>query len=269
MPPPPSDPKNVQIRLVRDDDVDYLYFCDKLSCDQFRSGLADAAARGLDVPNWRVFNIETWKTLATDCAPRDYHCWSRDLKLRPHRFPRFQKYARSIYIDANVAVKSFPKELLDTVRPGDDASDKADFAAFVFDRSAVDEGKYVKKYLVRRFHLRRPEHVAGLGAKLQVQMERYKHLNRTIYGKVLVRSHNMRTCLFNELWWREFTRGLPRDQLSLLWATERAGQLGGFRFTPLNRGKGKRLCWCAADDLGFQPYFVHLGKKEEKRAPHR
>ena len=32
--------------------------------------------------------------------------------------------------------------------------------------------------------------------------------------QVLIRAHNNRTRLFDQMWWREYAGGLPRDQLS-------------------------------------------------------
>merc|ERR1719265_1542439 len=61
------------------------------------------------------------------------------------------------------------------------------------------------------------------------QLERYEkefpgYKDRwTYYGKVILRHHNLKTRNFEGMWWQEFMNGVPRDQLSLPYATLKSG----------------------------------------------
>jgi len=69
----------------------------------------------------------------------------------------------------------------------------------------------------------------------------------TIYGKYILRRHGYRSERFNELWWREFSAGVPRDQLSILYCSREAARDVGFRLKRLD----KRL---------INQYFFPLGR---------
>ena len=135
----------------------------------------------------------------------------------------------------------------------------ADLATFVFPRSLAGEADYVVRYLRRRLGLRDEAHAAALRRRVDAQARAYGAAGETAYGKVVLRRHGFAACYFNERWWRELYAGVPRDQLSLLFAAGAAEARAGLARAALNGGPGEARCRCAADDATFQRYFGHAG----------
>ncbi|KAJ1456604.1 hypothetical protein M885DRAFT_517439 [Pelagophyceae sp. CCMP2097] len=232
-----------------EDGIDYLLFCDGGplgSCEQLRL----RAAR-----RWRI--VEVPLTAFESCGG-DALCVSRDVKLRPHLYLD-PKYAKSIYVDANVRIVASPAPLFGAVGGG------IDFASFEYDRGIKDEADHAYLYLRRAHRLRETKLAAKLRFRIRAQVKAYGKIPKTGYGKVLVRAHTTRTCKFSEVWWHEFANGVPRDQLSLLWAAG-AAKRHGFVRASLNLGPGPRKCTCAADDVNFQAFFQHMGNSRKQGA---
>lgn len=141
---------------------------------------------------------------------------SRDVKIRPHRYNAVWRYDASLYIDSNVRVHQPVHSLFARLADG-----KADLGAYDFPRSLDEEAAWIRRYLI----LKNPKFNTTfaqqrLNHTLRRQVARYKahgdHMwNRTMYGKVILRWHSIRTMYFGELWWREYAHGVPRDQLLL------------------------------------------------------
>ena len=119
------------------------------------------------------------------------------------------------------------RELLRTVEAA-----RADVAAFNIGHSIDREAAYVLSYLGRRgvphSYAANREQLARL---IAAQVARYRGLspeeNQTLYGKVMVRWHTERSARFNELWWREYVGGVPRDQLSMRYCMREATRQAG------------------------------------------
>ena len=178
-------------------------------------------------------------------------CASRDVKVRPHAYGALRRYAASLYVDANVRVHGEVRDLLVAAR-------NRDLQLFTFPRSTAAEADWVVGYLKRALRLGGDD-AAALRRKVVRQAKAYGDRTRTAYGKVLARTHGAASCYFGERWWRELKAGVPRDQLSLLWAADAAKREAGLKWAPLNSGPGERRCSCAADDAAFQARFRHLG----------
>ena len=103
------------------------------------------------------------------------------------------------------------------------------------------EAAWVHRYLTTRTsRFNSSAARAWLERTLSTQVARYKahgdHMwNQTAYGKVILRRHSARTRAFGELWWREFTHGVPRDQLSFRYCARETGRQLGLRTATLGR----------------------------------
>ena len=180
---------------------------------------------------------------------------SRDVKLRPHRYPQIWRYASSIYVDSNVIIHHDLDALFDRVENG-----SSDLAAYDFPRRLDDEANWVERYLLlkqsRRFNSSGASR-AALRAMLDEQVAHYKahgdHLwNRTMYGKVLVRRHGERARHFGECWWRELIRGVPRDQISMRFCAADSARRVGLRTSSLGR-------WGRMGAKFWRYFRVHFG----------
>ena len=254
----------------REAGVAHVFFCAGSSCDVaerlYRSGASPWAPRRLPGP-FENATAEA-RRRRSDVAPLDDclgrslggfdafgACISRDVKVRPHLYLG-KDYEASVYVDANVLVRAPIRPLL----LGNNAP-AGDLGFFTFDRGVRGEADYVLKYLRRKLRLRGDSAVeAALKRKIAAQVATYgADPGETAYGKVLLRRHTARACYFNERWWYELFHGVPRDQLSLLFAAFAAERDVGLTLARLNAGPGERRCRCAADDAGFQAYFAHMG----------
>ena len=172
---------------------------------------------------------------------------SRDVKLRPHRYPQIWSYKASLYVDSNVHIHHPVDAVFSQVESG-----IADLAAFDFPRTLDDEAKWVERYLLtkqaRQFNASTATR-AALAGMLAAQVADYKahgdHLwNRTMYGKVIARRHDDRVRFFGEHWWQELNRGVPRDQLSFRFCAADAGRKVGLRAVSLGkRGRNGARFW--------------------------
>ena len=191
-------------------------------------------------------------------------CASRDVKVRPQSFRALARYAASLYLDANVRIVGRVRDLLVA---GGRAPRPPDLAVFTFKRSVDAEADWVADYLKRSLSLSAGD-AAKLRRKVRRQAAAYGDLPATAYGKVLVRRHGSASCYFGERWWRELRAGVPRDQLSLLWAADVAGREVGLVLAALNAGvAGVKRCGCAADDAAFQARFRWLGTAGRGKPP--
>ena len=204
-----------------------------------------------DLRPWRNVLIDTNYTAARSEGPTTMSpalLLSRDVKIRPHRYPLLWQYEASLYVDSNVLIH----HPVDAVFAHVERGGNVDLAAFDFPRSLQDEAKWVERYLLmkqaRRFNTS-AESRAELAATLAAQVSDYKahgdHLwNRTMYGKVIARRHSDRVRYFGERWWQELNRGVPRDQLSFHFCAADAGRKVGLRTASLGkRGRNGAKFW--------------------------
>ena len=170
---------------------------------------------------------------------------SRDIKIRPHRYEIVWRYDASLYIDSNVRVHQPVHPLFARVANG-----SADLGAYDFPRGLDGEAEWIRRYLT----LKQPRFNSTsaqwwLNRTLKQQVARYKahgdHMwNRTMYGKVILRWHSARIRLFGELWWREYSLGVPRDQLSFRFCAREAHRRCGFRaFSLGHNGRNGARFW--------------------------
>lgn len=185
---------------------------------------------------------------------------SRDVKMRPHRYPLLWQYEASLYIDANVQPREALLPLFGRVVNG-----STDLATYTFPRSLDDEAAWVHRYLTTRTsRFNSSKSREWLDRTLASQLTRYKrhgdHLwNQTAYGKVILRRHSYRTVAFGELWWAEFTRGVPRDQLSFRFCARQTGRRHGLRTATLG--------WRGRWGPRFRRYFqVVFGRQKGRLA---
>ena len=249
--------------FLQDSGIDYYYFVDAL-------GLETVLKRHPPgVSAWKIVQLNetvaSGEELPLKWKDRNIHL-SRMLKICQHRNAILADYDKSIYIDGNVNLVQPPTELFDYVDAHDPA--KPDIALWFFHRSVQAEGEYIRSYLTGRLGLKHSDDLKnGLRNRIEMQVDRYVQSNfelvmnnLTGYGKVLVRAHGERTSYFNEVWWREFAGGVPRDQLSLAWSIGKARSEVNLSVHELQVGPGERRCRCAADDRRFQQFFVHMGR---------
>ena len=195
--------------------------------------------------SWRIVPLDTEFQAAAHAAAVSMSVLSaeqylsRTFKIQPHRSSLVWSYAQSIYVDANTRVYgdvgAFAKKVLERV----------DLATFDFKRTLQSEAQYIREYLTHREpwapRFRSESGLEWLNATLSRQMGLYQrsgdHLwGRTMPGKVVFRRHNNRTAAFGDMWWREFTGGVPRDQLSLRWCAQESSRQTGLTVTSLGEG---------------------------------
>ena len=211
--------------------IDFVRFVD-------RESLAKLSHH--DTSPWRNVLLDpTTVAAASTTTMSATQLLSRDVKLRPHRYPLLWRYHASLYVDSNVRIHHPVDTVFAHVEDG-----AADLAAFDFPRTLDNEAKWVERYLLvkqaRWFNVSATSR-AALGATLAAQVADYKahgdHLwNRTMYGKVIARRHGDRVRYFGERWWQELNRGVPRDQLSFRFCAADAGRRVGLRTRAKDRG---------------------------------
>ena len=139
----------------------------------------------------------------------------------PHRVPLLNMYNISVYLDANVRVIKPLSPLLAKF----DASKSGafDLGFFDFEHTLQREAQWVQSYLdgnpygrawLKKQNETALEQVAEYLTAFETTLKAPQYPSLTNYGKVVVRSNNYRTRFFNELWWHEYCRGVPSDQLS-------------------------------------------------------
>mmetsp|Transcript_4199 Transcript_4199/g.11863 ORF Transcript_4199/g.11863 Transcript_4199/m.11863 type:complete len:119 (+) Transcript_4199:2-358(+) len=92
----------------------------------------------------------------------------------------------------------------------------------------------------------------------------WSNLLTVVYGKALVRRNNERTRQLGECWWSEFTRGMPRDQVSLHYCLLASHQSAGLDFRFLN-GPGNMNTSAPFKHKRFREAFAHLGQTWQTR----
>ena len=145
-------------------------------------------------------------------------------------------------------------------------------AVWRLNRGIEAEFKWQHDYFLEKLGFRRNgvfnEQNHGLASILGWQKARYLALGATVgeemkkllYGKVIIRHHSPATNFFNEVWWREFTLGLPRDQLSLLFSLLYTGtRHRGFRFKVLTAIQRTTRRIAPFMDANFTKFFRREG----------
>lgn len=134
---------------------------------------------------------------------------SRIYKMLPHLFTT-ARY--SIWIDANLALRITPEELVDRYLQ------EHDIAMF---KHPVRDCLYDEAMVCAKKGLDDPE----------VIIEQVKTYEENGYGKhkglpecnVIVRRHTDKVREFNEAWWAEYCRYSVRDQISCMYAVDKVG----------------------------------------------
>lgn len=206
-----------------------------------------------------------WQTVLLNASCRDCsgesasRALSREIKIMPHRFAVVWKYNASMYVDSNVRIHHSPWPIFEPVFHGN-----SDLAAYTFGRTLDGEAEWVRRYFVTKVPRFRTEAAQDwVNRTLTKQVIKYKrhgdHLfNRTLYGKVIVRRHSACVRQFGELWWHEYTKGVPRDQISFHYCTAEAGRRCGLRFASLG--------WNGRHGPRFTRFFhVHFSAQQKGR----
>ena len=188
---------------------------------------------------------------------------SRDIKLRPHRYPAIWRHSASIYVDSNVRIHQPLWPIFAKVANG-----SADLAAYDFGRGLDNEAAWVRRYLIAKSPtFQSAAAQARLNRTLEWQVARYKqhgdhNWNRTMYGKVILRRHTSCARRFGELWWHEYNIGVPRDQLSFRHCIREAGRRCGLEHVSLG--------WNGRHGPKFYRYFlVHFSQQKGRLAGFR
>lgn len=243
--------------LEKDEDTDYLILTDDPS-----------------------LNMSTWTTVV---VPKDEthgaQYLSRIMKIKPETYlPR--RYDKSLYIDGNVEIAHSLKELFEKVGPG-----KADVGVYRFsvmemffkwdmNREAGFQEKLMSKFISEPAYDGRFRE-----GDVHSQLERYEKDvpgykdHWAYYGKVILRHHNQKTRKFENVWWKEFSSGVPRDQLSLPYATLKSE----VKVEELNEGTNANpimSLWdcgvhvsCMGSNDGFKRWFVWHHGHSDSRLP--
>lgn len=267
------------LQTLRKPGIDFFFFCDMQSCAQARQLHPSATSIFTVVPIEEATSLGNLysNVSARMSSASKLQRMSRFVKILPHRIPLLAGYRVSLYIDANVLPSGSPlMPLLKQFDPSQGGT--VDLGFYDFQRSLEHEGEHVGAILAKtrdgRAYLRSSslmnfsvrdqiqEYQAAFNTTLQPVPADYSA--STNYGKVIVRANNDRTKFFNERWWQEFCRGVPRDQLSYKYSMRVAELQVGLRALRLNEGMGARLCKCAADTRGFQRFFRHQGRFTSK-----
>lgn len=145
-------------------------------------------------------------------AYSEFKCPNRNAKIHKilsHLY--FGEYKYSVWIDGSMTLKVPPKDL---VREWIGVADLALYR-HPERKSIYEEGKLL--WSVPRHRMDNP--------LINEQLEYYKK-DRVGGGlfdcSVLVRRHNKRAVLFNEIWWAQVCRWTRRDQLSVVYAMEKS-----------------------------------------------
>lgn len=145
------------------EEIDFVYFCDAATCPSVRK--MHPAGSSL----WRVVELDAAAGIDGALLGGRAQAASRDVKLRPHRYPELARHAKSLYLDANVLVSHSPRALFDLVG---NASHGIDFAAFDFPRTLAAEGDHVAYYLKTHLSLS-PAAEKAAEALVKRQVKRY------------------------------------------------------------------------------------------------
>ena len=205
--------------------VEFLRFVDEVS-------LAKLAGRS---SRWRTILLNATDAPGGGGAGAAQRL-SRDIKLRPHRYPAIWRHTASLYVDSNVRIHQPLWPVFAKVANG-----SADLAAYDFGRALDSEAAWVRRYLIAKSpRFKSDAAQAWLNRTLGWQVARYRqhgdHMwNRTMYGKVILRRHSSCTRRFGELWWHEYNLGVPRDQLSFRHCIREAGRRCGLEHVSLGR----------------------------------
>lgn len=240
------------------DGIDFFLFCTTGSCPT----LAETSMWHLrEIKSVEL--LESFPEVIKDCETHmrplgmpslpSAQCLSRVPKIMSHIY--FPDYTHSMYVDANVRLSGGHLQgVFDHLD-----QNGADYATFTFPRPVRQEANWVIEYLARTCKLDEDEkqRMAPLFDLLVANYSKNGDADwgSTMYGKVLVRRHNEKTTLFNELWWHEFTSGAPRDQLSMRWCVREAERRLGFKYLRLGEGNTPSV----KRDPMWKEYFVHEG----------
>jgi len=246
------------------DKVKFFFFTDELSAPAFAYRHGDG---GDGKSPWKLVVVSN-ASVPEVCRPgnkdprllpfySEAQCLSRDIKIRPHLYlPYFSKPAVSLYMDANSVIACRPlMPFMNLVME----PQKLDMGIFAFGRGLLGEAHYERNWAIDKASYRRQlaalnitmdthhysaaiPNRSGFDQRLLAQLTKYQAAEQelemqrwiTLYGKWILRRHNERTKYFNELWWQEFSTGMPRDQLSLQWCAATAARAVGFQWLRLN-----------------------------------
>lgn len=268
--------------------VSFLRFCDASTCEALQ-GQRSA---------WRVVPLNRSALPPPVCVARrlrsvgldELERLRREVKLRPHRHAELRRFAKSLFVEANVIVRvaSLPEIFL-KVGDGRGGADLGVYDSAVGLRGEAQSalsgmllelqrskstgqvghghgsGRTVGGLsTARRCVLGCAPAVAtaihapaadggrpgcletcgasradvGLYDAVHRQAEHYRRAataaSTTSYGaadgerassaRVVLRAHTARAWRFNEIWWRELSRGVPSEQLSLRWSATQAAE---------------------------------------------
>lgn len=173
---------NVNEILYKEDGVDYLLFTNN---------------RNLRSNTWQIVYIE---------SDLDNVLLSREIKMLPHKYLS-EKYDASIYIDANAVIYGELSQLTNYL------NEQVSFAVSKHgERNTVKDEVEV---IIQRFKSVDPQ-------QARTQYDQYvKNGFKDDLGLaecgLLIRSHNDYQLIpVMEAWWREFNKGIRRDQISIL-----------------------------------------------------
>lgn len=173
---------NVNEILYKEDGVDYLLFTNN---------------RNLRSNTWQIVYIE---------SDLDNVLLSREIKMLPHKYLS-EKYDASIYIDANAVIYGELSQLTNYL------NEQVSFAVSKHgERNTVKDEVEV---IIQRFKSVDPQ-------QARTQYDQYvKNGFKDDLGLaecgLLIRSHNDHQLIpVMEAWWREFNKGIRRDQISIL-----------------------------------------------------
>jgi len=246
-------------------DTDFVHFCDGWACPSLCEE-SRFSQPGKSI--WRPVFLSQWdvpvlrKAKMKDSFGVD-HFLSRAVKLVPHRMPLLASYSTTIYIDANVAVLRPVTHLLRTwVGAG------VDVATWYYQRPNHTEWRSMTRILknrgdrvfgrkkyemeINRWVAQRERYAAQFGQRL---------INTTAYGKIVIRANNTRSAAFNDCWWREFSGGIARDQVSLYFCMLETASMTGLSYK-LMRHPTHNVSTKPFHDPVFTHYFLHLGQQD-------
>ena len=248
------------------DGIDFFLFCTKGSCPT----LADTSIWHLrEIQSAEL--LESFPAVLKECEAHmrplgmpslpSSQCLSRVPKIMSHIY--LSEYTHSMYVDANVRLSGQHLQgLFDHLD-----QNGADYATFTLPRPIRQEADWVVNYLAQTCKLDEDakQRMVPLFDALVANYSTNGDADwgSTMYGKVLVRRHNEKTTLFNELWWREFTSGAPRDQLSMRWCVREAERRLGLEYLRLGEGDTPQV----KKDPMWREYFVHEGVKDQRTTP--
>ena len=145
------------------DEIDFIYFCDAATCPLVRK------THPVGSSLWRVVELDPKAGIDGALLGGRAQAASRDVKLRPHRYPELAGYSKSLYLDANVRVSHSPRALFDLVG---NASHNVDFGVFDFPRTLPSEGNKVVTYCKTHLNLS-PSAEKAAEALVARQVKRY------------------------------------------------------------------------------------------------